>query len=114
MVNAKAGLENYSILALVRNALDRKNANEVVAFISEILSVRRYLFNSGEVFENEREDSFLVRAALERELLQAAVELLEKRVGRLCSDNEELFELARLKVGKRDNELLYKFVELYL
>lgn len=72
MVNAKtAALEQYSIVSLVRAALDRKNASEVLPFIGEVLSIRKYLSNGGEV--TEAEEGLLVRTALERELLQAAL-----------------------------------------
>jgi hypothetical protein len=51
-------------MQLVRMVLDRKNQNEVLPFISEVLSVRKYLFNGGEAAEGERDDGLLVRAAL--------------------------------------------------
>jgi hypothetical protein len=64
MVNAKAALEGYSLMTLLRTALDRKNPTEALPFITEVLSVRKYLFNAGETTESDRDDGLLVRAAL--------------------------------------------------
>lgn len=56
----------------------------------------------------------MVKYALERQHIHAALELLDKMIGKLGQECEELFELAKIKISKKDQEVLYKFIGLYL
>jgi len=59
--------------------------------MSEIITIRKYLYNNGETYEGYKEDWYLVKFALERDHLPAAYELLDKKIGKLGQECEELF-----------------------
>lgn len=52
MINQKAGIERYSMLTLIKLSLDRKNNNECLSFIQEIINIKKYLSGSGEPYDN--------------------------------------------------------------